>query len=228
MAINISKVVLEKPGDFKRINLTKDSSGNNLSKEIIINLNWSQEIQKEKSSGLLGSLKKLFSGSDGIDLDLGCFYELRNGTKMVIDGIQFAHGQGGDRSQLTKQGRYTGQPWVWHSGDDRSGAGDGENILLNPSGISDLKRITIYCFIYNGVANWSQTNAIASIKVPGNPDIIVEMGHQKSNKMMCALAEINFDGAEGITIKKLVSFHNGHAECDKTYSWGMQWTAGSK
>lgn len=228
MSINLNKIVLEKSGDAKRINLAKDSTGNNLSKEITINLNWTQEKQEEKSSGLFGSLKKMFSGSDGIDLDLGCFYELRNGTKMVIDGIQFAHGQGGSRTQSSKQGRYTGQPWIWHSGDDRSGAGDGENILLNPSGISDLKRLTVYCFIYKGVANWAQTNAIASIKVPGNPDIVVEMGQQMSNKMMCALAEINFDGSEGITVKKLVSFHNGHADCDKSYNWGLQWTAGSK
>lgn len=228
MSINLNKIVLEKSGDAKRINLAKDSTGNNLSKEITINLNWTQEKQEEKSSGLFSSLKKMFSGSDGIDLDLGCFYELRNGTKMVIDGIQFAHGQGGSRTQSSKQGRYTGQPWIWHSGDDRSGAGDGENILLNPSGISDLKRLTVYCFIYKGVANWAQTNAIASIKVPGNPDIVVEMGQQMSNKMMCALAEINFDGSEGITVKKLVSFHNGHADCDKSYNWGLQWTAGSK
>jgi tellurite resistance protein TerA len=228
MSINLNKIVLEKSGDAKRINLAKDSSGNTLSKEITINLNWSQDKQEEKSSGFLGSLKKIFSGNDGIDLDLGCFYELKNGTKMVIDGIQFAHGKGGNRTQLTNQGRYTAQPWIWHSGDDRAGSGEGENILLNPIGIGDLKRMTIYCFIYKGVANWTQTNAIASIKVPENPDIVVEMGKQVSNKMMCALAEINFDGGEGITVKKLISFHNGHAECDKSYNWGLQWSAGSK
>jgi tellurite resistance protein TerA len=228
MSINLNKIILEKAGDVKRIHLSKDSFGNTLSEEITINLNWTQEKQKDQITGLLGSLKKIFSGSDGIDLDLGCFYELRNGTKMVIDGIQFGHEQGGDRTQLSKQGRYSGQPWIWHSGDDRSGAGDGENILINPLGLSDLKRVTIYCFIYKGVANWSQTNAVASIKVPGNPAIVVEMGQQMSTKMMCALVEVNFEGSEGISVKKLVSFHNGHADCDKTYNWGLQWTAGSK
>ena len=228
MSINLNKIVLEKSGDAKRINLAKDSSGKALSGEITINLNWSQEKVEAKNTGFLGSLKNMFSGSSAIDLDLGCFYELRNGKKMVIDGIQFAHGKGGTRSQSSNQGRYTGEPWIWHSGDDRSGGGNGENILLNPLGISELKRMTIYCFIYQGVANWSQTNAIASIKVPGNPDIDVEMGKQTSTKMMCALAEIDFDGSEGITVKKLMSFHNGHSDCDTTYNWGMRWTAGSK
>jgi len=73
MSINLNKIVLEKPGDAKRINLAKDSTGNNLSKEITINLNWTQE---EKSSGFFGSLKKMFSVSNGIDLDLGCFMNL--------------------------------------------------------------------------------------------------------------------------------------------------------
>jgi tellurite resistance protein TerA len=228
MSINLNKIVLEKSGDAKRINLAKDSSGKILSKEITINLNWTQEKKEEKATGFFGSLSKMFSSSDGIDLDLGCFYELRNGTKMVIDGIQFSQGKGGIRSALSNQGRYTGQPWVWHSGDDRSGTGDGENILINPIGIKDLKRLTIYCFIYKGVANWSQTNAVASIKVPGNPDIVVEMGQQINKEMMCALAEINFEGSEEINVKKLVSFHNGHAECDRAYNWGLQWKAGSK
>jgi tellurite resistance protein TerA len=225
---SLNKIILEKSGDAKRINLAKDTSGGTLNKEIEINLNWTQDKQEEKGSGFFGSLRKMISGSDGIDLDLGCFYELRNGSKMVIDGIQFAKGQGGDRTQSTKQGRYTGQPWVWHSGDDRSGAGEGENILLNPYGIKELSRLTIYCFIYKGVANWAQTNAVASIKVPGNPEIVVEMGHQTSKKMMCALAEINFEGSEGIIVKKLLTFHNGHADCSKAYNWGLRWSAGSK
>jgi tellurite resistance protein TerA len=228
MSINLNKVVLEKSGDTKRINLAKDNSGNILSKEITINLNWTQEKKVEKPSGFFGSLSKMFASTDGIDLDLGCFYELRNGTKMVIDGLQFSNGKGGIRSALSNQGRYTGQPWIWHSGDDRSGTGDGENILLNPTGVKDLKRLTIYCFIYKGVANWAQTNTIASIKVPGNPDIVVEMGQQINKEMMCALAEINFEGSDEINVKKLVTFHNGHAECDRAYNWGLQWKAGSK
>jgi tellurite resistance protein TerA len=228
MLLNFENIFLEKSGDTKRINLTKDSASNTLSKEMTINLNWTPKKQDVKSTGLFGPLKKIFSGTDGIKLDLGCFYELRNGAKMVIDGIQFAQGQGGNRKQSSKQGRYTGKPWVWHSGDDRSGGGDGENTLLKTAGLSGLKRVTIYYFIYKGVANWSQTNAFASIKVPDNLDIVVEMGRKTITKMMCALAEINFEGNEGITVKKLISFHNGHADCDKTYASGLQWTAVSK
>ena len=221
MAIDLNKITLEKQGDSHKIDLTK--GGSNLTKEIIINLNWSQP---EKKKGFWGAISNALGGSGEIDLDLGCFYELSDGRKSVIDGLQFSHGQGGPRNKFTRQGCYTEAPWVWHSGDDRSG-GAGENILVNPAGLGELKRLVIYCFIYEGVARWALSNAIATVKVAGNPDIVVEMGQQTDSRMFCAVAEILFD-KESITVKKLISFHNGHEECDKAYNWGMRWQAGSK
>jgi tellurite resistance protein TerA len=221
MAINLNKITLEKQGDSHRIDLTK--KGDNFSKEIIINLNWSQEPEKK------GFWNTLFGGDSAIDLDLGCFYELTDGKKSVIDGLQFAHGQGGRKDQATRQGRYTGAPWIWHTGDDRGVAtGSGENILVNPQGLLDLKRIVVYCFIYEGAAKWTETNAIVTIKVPDNPDIVVEMGKQYSSQKFCAIAEIVFGSDQSLTVKKLVTFHDSHGDCDKKYNWGMQWTAGSK
>jgi tellurite resistance protein TerA len=77
------------------------------------------------------------------------------------------------------------------------------------------------------VAKWAETNAVVTIKVPGNPDVVVEMGKQYSAEKFCAVAEILFDN-NSITVRKLVTFHDGHGGCDKAYNWGMQWRAGSK
>lgn len=228
MAVQLDKIVLAKQGDKKTINLSKDSSGTLLGKEITINLNWTREPNRASSGGFFSSLKKTLGLESAIDLDLGCFYELKNGTKRVIDGLQFAQGKGGPRDRLTNQGRYTAEPWVWHTGDDRSGTGEGENILVNPQGLSQLKRLVVYCFIYEGVAKWDQTNAIATIKVPGNPDIIVEMGVQASTKMMCALAEITAESSDALSVKRWVTFHDGHEDCDRAFGWGMNWVSGSK
>jgi tellurite resistance protein TerA len=214
MATILNKITLEKQGDSHKIDLSKH--GDNASKEIVINLNWTQK------KGFWAALTQ-----SAIDLDLGVWYELQNGNKSCIDGLQFAHNQGGARNKVTKQGCYTQAPWIWHSGDDRSGAGDGENILINPQGLSDLKRITVYTFIYEGAAKWAETNAVVTVKVSGNPDIVVEMGKQYSSEKFCAIAEILFD-SNSMTVKKLVTFHNGHGECDKRYGWGMKWHAGSK
>ena len=214
MAINLNKITLEKQGDSHKIDLSK--KGDSVGKEIVINLNWTQK------KGFWASLTK-----SAIDLDLGCWYELRDGSKSCIDGLQFAQGKGGTKNQLTKQGCYTQKPWIWHSGDDRSGA-EGENILVNPQGTADLKRMTVYCFIYEGVAKWEETNGVVTIKVPDNPDIVVEMGKQFSEQKFCAIAEISFGTDNTMTVKKLVTFHGGHGDCDHAYNWGMKWRAGTK
>ena len=209
-------IILEKGGDSHRINLEKPS-GNLLAGEIIINLDWNKG----------GFFKKLFGNA--VDLDLGCFYEMRNGNKKLIDGLQFSHGRGGNRHQLTNQGRYDQVPYIWHKGDDRGvGSSSGETILVNPNGVSQIKRIIIYTFIYEGVAKWSETNAVVRVKVPGCEDVAVEMGIQNSNKRFCAIAQLDFGVDNAITVKKLVTFHDGHKDCDKTYGWGFNYTTGSK
>ncbi len=207
-------IVLEKGGDSHRINLEK-SSGSTLKKEIVINLDWSKG----------GFLKKLINGA--IDLDLGCFYELQDGSKMLIDGLQFSHGRGGDRHHKTRQGCYDESPYIWHKGDVRDG-GSGETILVNPLGITKIKRMIVYTFIFEGVANWSETNAVVKVQVPGNEDVIVEMGQQNSNQRFCAIAQLDFGNDSSITVKKLVTFHDNHSDCDRMYNWGFKYSAGSK
>lgn len=205
-------IILEKGGDTHRINLEKTDS---FKGEIKINLDWSKG----------GLFSKFLNGA--IDLDLGCFYELKNGKKMLIDGLQFSKGRGGARNQQTNQGCYTMEPFIWHMGDDRGGSSSGENILVNPSGVSQIKRIVVYTFIFEGVAKWSQTNAVVKVSVPGNEDVIVEMGKQSSDKRFCAIAELDFNG-NSIDVKKLVTFHDNHSSCDRTYGWGFNYSPGSK
>src|SRR5574344_369386 len=207
-------IILEKHGDKHRINLEK--TYNNLG-EIKINLDWSKG----------GILKKFFGNP--IDLDLGCFYELRDGSKMLIDGLQFSHGRGGSKDKRTRQGCYTQSPFIWHKGDDRGGSSEsGETILVNPQGISQIKRIVIYTFIFEGVAKWSETNAIVKVSVPGCEDIIVQMGQQNSNKRFCAIASIEMDRDNSLEVQKLVTFHDSHSDCDKAYGWGFSYSSGSK
>ena len=209
-------IILEKDGDSHRINLEK-KIGKPLLGEIVINLDWNK-------GGFLNS----FFGQ-AIDLDLGCFYELRDGQKMLIDGLQFSHGRGGDRHLQTRQGCYDHVPYIWHKGDDRGGnSSSGETILVNPAGVNKIKRIIVYTFIYEGAAKWSGTNAVVKVSVPGNEEIVVRMGQQFSNKRFCAFAQLDFEGDDSITVKKLVTFHDGHSDCDHQYGWGFNYNIGSK
>ena len=213
--ISLSKVVLEKTGDTHKVDLSKSNE------QITINLNWT----KNKNSGLFANL---FNRNQDIDLDLGCYYELNNGEASVIDGLQFSHNRGGAKNQRTRQGCYTEAPWIWHCGDDRGAdSQSGENILVNPNGVQGIRRIIIYCFIYEGIAKWGESDAVVTVKVPGQPDIVVEMGRQTDPRTFCAIASIEFNGKQ-MSVCKEITFHNGHKECDRYYGWGFNWGTGSK
>ncbi len=200
--LNLSKITLEKSGQSARISLEKTSG------EIAINLNWP-------------------SGT-GVDLDLGVFYELRDGTKSLIDGVQFSQGRGGPRDRQTRQGCFAASPWVWHQGDDRTGGvASGESVYINPKGIPSLRRVILYAFIFEGAPNWSTTAAVVTVKVPGQ-EIVIEMGRQTDQRGFCALAQLEFSGEHDVNVTKLVTFHSGHRDCDSTYKWGFSYSAGTK
>lgn len=208
-------IVLKKGGDTHRIDLNKHS-GPRVTGEITINLDWSKG-----KGGFLGLFKK------DIDLDLGCFYQMRAGFKSAIDGLQFAHGMGGGRDELTKQGCYVMPPYIWHYGDIRTG-GSGETICINPEGINAIKRILIYTFIYDGAARWAETDAVVKVTVPGVETVEVQMGEQSSRKRFCAIAQLDFNGDDSITVKKLITFHNDHQDLDRAYGWGFSFVPGTK
>ena len=54
------------------------------------------------------------------------------------------------------------------------------------------------------------------------------MEQQYSNKKFCAIAQLDFGGDNSITVKKLVTFHDGKSDCDKQYGWGFKYVPGSK
>lgn len=204
-----SKVTLKEKGDNFVIK-QKSQTG-----ELLINLNWDQHPQGEKKAGLFSKL--LGGKSDGaVDLDLGCLFDLQNGTKGAIQPLGNSFGS------------FDYPPYVLHLGDDRTGAlAQGENMKVNLAHVSQLNRILIFTYIYEGVPNWTATNAVVTVKVPGQPVLEVPMGSQMDSRNFCAIAMIEFGGGE-IKVTKLVSFHQGHPDCDKTYGWGLKWVAGRK
>lgn len=206
--LNLSKVTLDKAGSSAKLSLDKSTT-----REVVINLNWQQ------GGGLFSS---------SIDLDLGVLVKLRNGQKFLLDGLQFSRGRGGPRHKETKQGCFVASPWVWHSGDDRSGAvSDGENVYINPSGLSAIERIDVYTFIFEGAARWRDTNGVVTIKVPGQ-EIVVAMGSQNDSRTFCMIAQIAVHGDSELQVTKRVTFHDGHSDCDRAYGWGFSWRTGQK
>lgn len=200
MAINLQK--------GQKVNLTKKPAGLG---EILVNLNWNSRPVNQ------GFFASLFGKNKGIDLDLGCLYELKNGTKGCIQALGNIFGS------------LNQAPYISLDGDDRTGESMyGENLRINGNKISDIKKILVYTFIYEGVANWQQAEALVTVKYPGEEDIIVKMDTYDSNDIMCALALFENQNDETFSVEKLVRFFPGHRALDQAFGWGLEWVAGHK
>ncbi|MCI8585349.1 MAG: Tellurium resistance [Lachnospiraceae bacterium] len=198
MAINLQK--------GQKVSLKKGSSSAGLG-EILVNLNWNAKPK--------GFLKGLLSS--GIDLDLGCLFELKDGSKGAVQALGNAFGT------LNRP------PFIALDGDDRTGAAAaGENLRINGNEIKNIQRILVYTFIYEGVANWKQADATVTLKYPGAEDLIVKMDTFNSSNKMCALALLENVNDETFSVEKIVQFYQGHEDMDRAFAWGLRWRAGRK
>ena len=193
----------------QKVNLEKKGSAS--LGEILVNLNWNSTPKKQ------GFLSSLLGGGEGIDLDLGCLYELKDGRKGAVQALGNAFGS------------LNNPPFISLDGDDRTGAAAaGENLRINGDRSSDIKRVLVYTFIYEGVANWKQADATVTIKYPGAEDIVVKMDTFNSSNIMCGLVLFENQNDQTFSVEKIVQFYQGHRELDKAFNWGMQWKAGRK
>ncbi len=200
MAISLSK--------GQKVSLKKTSSSLG---EIVINLRWNQKPQAQ------GFFKKLFGGGEGIDLDLGCLYELKNGRKGTVQAL-------GDTFGSLKR-----EPYIFLDGDDRTGASlEGETIRIDGNQISQIKRVLVYTFIYEGIANWKEADATVSIRYPGAEEIIVKMDTFNTEEKMCALVLFENQNDETFSVEKIVQFFPGHRKMDEAFKWGLKWVVGHK
>ena len=192
----------------KKVSLKKGSQSG--LGEILINLNWNTKPAKK---GLFG----VFGGGQGIDLDLVCLFELKDGQKGAVQALGNAFGS------------LQHLPFIALDGDDRTGAvTTGENLRIDGNKIALFKRILVYTFIYEGVANWQQADAVVTIKYPGAEDLIIKMDSYNSNDVMCGLALLENVNDETFSVEKIVQFYPGHQALDSAFHWGMRWQAGRK
>jgi tellurite resistance protein TerA len=198
MAINLTK-----GGDKHSIDLTKSKE----SLTIHANLNWTQESQ---ASGLFAMFRKKTEA----DLDLGCMYQLLDGTIGVIQPL------GGNFGS-----KYS-QPYILLDKDDRSGSStDGENMhVLKPELI---KRILFFALIYEGATDFISVKSSMFFKISNGEQVNMVLDNAGSNKKFCAAALItNKNG--NLEIQKEARYFTGHESADKHYGFGFKWKVGSK
>ena len=218
--VSLGKITLDKRGD--KISLEKRGAGAGHGR-IVCNLQWSagsngSTTPAPRKSGFLAGLLGggAAASGGGIDLDLGCLFELSDGTRSVVQALGNTFGA------------FDQAPYIHMAGDDRSGtSANGEFLYINGDKLQHIKRICIYAFIYEGVANWAQADGVVTVSVPGHPPIEVRLDGHEDRKNLCAIAMLeNVDGQLRVT--KLAEYFTGHVALDERYGWGLRWQKGSK
>lgn len=200
--INLSKVKLDKHNPS--INLTKSASGFG---RIAVNLNWNQHPPSLK--------KSFFSRSTAVDLDLCALIKFKHDG---IAGIQALGNRFGDYDRF---------PYVFLDGDDRAGSlSQGENLYINGDKWDQIERIVVFAAIYDGVASWSDTDAVINMVIPNQPEIEVRLA-DSSNHRLCAIIELTNQGGT-IRANREVRYFDDLRKMDSHYKFGFNIVNGSK
>jgi len=217
--VSLSKVTLEKRGD--KVSLDK-RAGQGFGR-IHVNLNWNQNGATAAAPVKTGFLAKLIGGaaSTGIDLDLGCMYEMADGKAGLVQALGNAWGE------LERR------PFIKLEADDRTGQiAGGENLHINGDHFNDIKRALIFTFIYKGAANWAATDGVVTIKMAEQAPIEVRLD-QGGDQRMCAIAMIENVGGS-LQVTKLAEYfaqegkQSAHEMMDRRFGFGLRWTTGTK
>ena len=206
--VNLSKITLDK----QRPSISLDKKDGDFG-EIKINLNWNRSSQNSGGGGFFASLR---GKSGGIDLDVGCLYEMENGSKGAVQALGNAFGD------------FRDAPFIQLMGDDRTGSvSDGEWLRINGKEWRQIRRVLVYAFIYEGAPNWQATDGVITLYIPGEAPIEVRLSEEGGSKGMCAIALLENVGGS-VRVNRKVEFFKGHSDMDKAFGWGMRWAAGSK
>lgn len=208
-SVNLSKITLTKAAPTVNLAKAGERQGN-----MRVNLNWSQGAAPKKT----GFLAKLAgSGSGAVDLDLGCLYELADGSKGVVQALGNSFGA------------LNTAPFIMLDGDDRSGSNTGgENMHINLADPSVFRRILIFAMIYDGAPNWAAVDGVVTLEPTAGPQVEVRLDSASNQARICAIAFIQSSG-QGVSVTREVQYINGsQSDLDRAYSWGMQWSAGRK
>lgn len=153
----------------------------------------------------------------GVDIDLGCLYELKNGLRGGMQAFGELHGS------------LSESPWIFLSGDERRGDREGpdEIIRINGAHWKEIDRILLYVYIYDGARNWDAIHPQIQMRVPGEEPMVVTLRARREDMSVCAVAQIeNVRG--GIKLTSVLEYFPGHAEMDRAFGFGIDWEAGRK
>ncbi|KPF53130.1 Tellurium resistance [Novosphingobium sp. AAP1] len=200
------------PVSLRKISLEKSNSTVSLKKqgstfgEIVLNLNWNQDTGK----------KGFFGRSKGVDLDLGVIYQMKDGHGGIVQALGRTFGS------------FHQFPWIELSGDDRTGAvAAGETIRINGKYFDEFERIAVFALIYDGVPDWSHTDGVVRMNIPGQPEIEVRMNEGRNDKRLCGIATIENRNGE-LKMERYMQYFDSQQPFAESLGYYFNWRSATK
>ncbi|MEV4922782.1 TerD family protein [Streptomyces roseoverticillatus] len=213
------------PVRLTKVTLTKEAPTVSLTKQggtsgaLRVNLNW--EVRKS-FKGWGHKFGKAMAMHSDLDLDLGCLFELRDGTKGVVQAL------GNSFGSLHRP------PFIHLDGDDRTGAvAAGENLTVNLDHIDDFRRILVFVTIYEGARSFAGLHATVTLQPQHGAAVDFSLDECTVLSNVCALALITNNNGDLVVQREaryLVPDRGVSPQrtLDRAYGWGMNWTPGRK
>ncbi|WP_442538061.1 TerD family protein, partial [Streptomyces fradiae] len=205
--------------------LTKASPTVSLSKQggtsgaLRVNLNWETRKQFKGWGSKLGRAMAMHAD---LDLDLCALFELRDGSKGVVQALGNAYGS------LHRP------PFIHLDGDDRTGAvATGENLTINLDHKHDFRRILIFVTIYEGARSFADLHATVTLQPQHGAPVDFSLDECTVPSTVAALALLTNEGGD-LTVRREARYLvpergvSPQRTVDYAYGWGMNWTPGRK
>lgn len=210
-----------------QVSLSKQSAATG---NLRVNLSWRMrtsdiEGRSKQSGRLLRHPLKLFQpelvqahtqGVVNVDLDLGCLYELTDGSKGVVQPLGSFFGSLNE------------PPFVRLSGDDRFGAPSGETLFVNLDHHESIKRLLFFVYIYDQTPAFDRTHAKITLYPSNGPRVEIELDERAPQARSCAVFMLENVKGELVVRREVKFVYGFQAELDRLYGWGLQWGRGYK
>lgn len=149
-----------------------------------------------------------------IDLDLGCFYELTDGARGIV------------QAKGNQRGSFSHPPYITHGADDKYGSASGENLFVNLDYISQIRRILVFVYRYPLITGVSHALNPARGAVTVYPSTggqsEIELAFVEPDARICAVLLMGHS-PEGrlLAYRELRYFGGYHEDLNSSYNWEL-------
>jgi len=185
-----------------------------------VNLNWNQYYEEAPSKPRGGLFRPMEAPPpplpQKIDLDLGCMWELADGSKGVVQALGNLYGD------------FNQAPYIRLDHDDRTGSASGETMFINLDQARLFRRLLIFVYIYDGTPAFDHANGVVSLFPNAGRPIEVRLDERSAGSRTCAVALVE-NRDDDLTVRRVVRYIDGfQAELDRAFGWGLVWARGYK